>query len=429
MSTVVHQNDLNAVTTPSVAPETLSTEPRWKPWFCFIVMLAGLQAGFGHIMRLSQWGVNAGINCAVAEGDAWLHGRLDLAHEPGTDLVHNRRCDSGYVNGRVFNLLGPILSILTVVLAPINHALTGRTDFWLPWLYSLLVFWPLPIVGYVLFRRQAADSAWGAVLTASWLAGTAVLPNLFFASRGELGQIHHLMSQTGLLLLAADLLGRQRIWPALIGLAIATWSRQMTFLYALPLLFFAWRRARLAPALIGIAMIAAPLLTLNTLKFGNPLDFGYRYMYVGREDADVAKNCLDHGMFSIGFFPRNFKHMHLKLPEFDAGLMGLTPHVDWYGVSIWSTTPLLLMVLFAARQWWSDVRRRVLMLATLPVMTGILFYHDPGFIQFGYMRYALDFIPIWLVVIAPWTRGGWRTYFTIACTAWSMLYFSLLQFD
>ena len=77
------------------------------------------------------------------------------------------------------------------------------------------------------------------------LGGTAVLPNLYFSQKGYLGQIYHVVSQIGLLLIAADLLGRQRVWPSLIGLVITAWCRQMTLLYALPILWMAWRRKRL----------------------------------------------------------------------------------------------------------------------------------------------------------------------------------------
>ena len=94
-----------------------------------------------------------------------------------------------------------------------------------------------------------------------------------------------------------------------------------------------------------------------------------------------------------------------------------------YGTSIWITTPLLLWIFIAAGQWWRDPNCRVLMLSTLPVMLGLLCYHSPGFSAHGYSRFALDFLPIWLVVIARYAMNGWRTWFTLGCMAWSLLYF------
>jgi len=66
------------------------------------------------------------------------------------------------------------------------------------------------------------------------------------------------------------------------------------------------------------------------------------------------------------------------------------------------------------------------MLATLPILLAHLCYHSPGHLACGYNRFALDFLPVWLVVAAPWTRGDRRTWFTIGCTAWSVWYFANL---
>ena len=44
----------------------------------------------------------------------------------------------------------------------------------------------------------------------------------------------------------------------------------------------------------------------------------------------------------------------------------------------------------------------------------------------GYFPYALDFLPVWLVVIAPWAVEGWRRWFTLGCLAYSALYFNVL---
>lgn len=46
-----------------------------------------------------------------------------------------------------------------------------------------------------------------------------------------------------------------------------------------------------------------------------------------------------------------------------------------------------------------------------------------GYLELGYSRFALDFLPVWLAVVAPHTRGGWRAWFTLAAAAWGLLYF------
>jgi hypothetical protein len=33
---------------------------------------------------------------------------------------------------------------------------------------------------------------------------------------------------------------------------------------------------------------------------------------------------------------------------------------------------------------------------------------------------------VWLVVVAPWTDGPRRRWFTLACVAWSVFYFYMI---
>jgi hypothetical protein len=55
----------------------------------------------------------------------------------------------------------------------------------------------------------------------------------------------------------------------------------------------------------------------------------------------------------------------------------------------------------------------------------LLFYHGTGQRQYGYYRFALDFMPVWLVVAAPWLASGVRRWPTLACIAWSVAYFAM----
>ncbi len=422
---------------PIQAPDRMSPTVRetrrWYVLGCFLLMLAAIQVSLGPKIQLSQWILSSegmGGNAGVAEGVSWLNGRLDLPHEGGPD-PQSRKHDTAYFpkTDQVFNVFPPLIPILTVLLRPLHAWLGYPQEFWAPFTYTWLVFWPLPIVGFLVFRRQTGDPIWAAVLTLGWMGGTAVLPNLHGAVGGLLGPVDHVVSQVGLLILAADILGRRRIWPALIGLLIATYTRQMTCLYALPLIWVAARKGRreLVTCFVGLAIIATPLLALNYSKFGNPLGFGYRYIYAGREDGDMGKRCLETGTFSLEFIPENAYYMHVAPPAVYVSPTQIRfCETNNYGTSIWITTPLLVFVILSAPSWWRDGSRRILMLGTLPVLLGLLCYHSPGFIEHGYSRFALDFLPVWLLVIAPETRGRLRTWFTLGCIAWSLLYFQAI---
>jgi hypothetical protein len=290
---------------------------------------------------------------------------------------------------------------------------------------------------------------------------------------GSLYYINHVLAVVGLLIFAADLLGRRRIWLAAIGLGLAVWSRQMTCLYAIPLLWLAWRgpapagsaadgaragrgstrsepETEGAPPVSGVGdrppgpsahgrrplrnlwvaaacvlVIAAVPMILNTLKFGNPFYSGYSLLYEGRT-GPIAQRA--HREF---FGPSHIKMhavaMNLSFPSWDLRGGTLYPvTVGVEGASIWFTSPLLLGVLVTIPSWWRDRSRRVLMLGTLPVIAGLMCYHTTGSGESGYYRYSLDFIPLWLVVIAPYTEGRRGVVLTLACLAYSALYFNIL---
>lgn len=446
-------NTTNTPTQPAAPGRPAVKEPTWRVVACFVLTLVAIQLVAGPKIRLSQWQVEADSNAAVAEGTAWLKGRLDLppmrhdrldwsyapsegfAERPDSRL-HDTACSPD--GAKCFNVFPPLMAFLTVALAPLHGLVRHPEGMWLPQAFVLLIFWPLPIVGFIVFYRRTRDSAWAGLLTLAWIAGTAVLPNLHEARTGLLGQIHHVVSQVGLLIFAADMLGRRRIWPSIIGIAIATYTRQITFLYGLPLLWVAWQRGRrdVVLALLGLAAVASPLLILNHLKFGNPLEFGYHRIYVGRETDYMGARCIQYGTFNPRFVwgvdggHGNFYYLHLAPPRVELSLTEIKiSDNNQNGQSIWLTNPLLLLVLLGARQWWSDKKSRILMLGTLPVMLGVLCYHSPGYMEHGYSRFALDFMPIWLLVIAPQTKGRLRTWFTLACTAWSLLYFQAIVPD
>ncbi len=416
-------NDL-AGRLPSIA------EPAWRTAACLLLTLAAIQLALGPKIQLSQWTVTAHDNAALAEGAAWLDGRLDIPH-PGRDAAHDRMHDTAYFDGKVFNVFPPMMTLLTVLLAPLHRMLIGDAGQWLQTPFVLAVYWPLPLLGFLVFRKQVGDSAWAGLLTLAWMGGTAVLPNLAFARTGYLGQINHVLSQTGLLLVAADIVGRKRIWPGLIGLAISAWSRQMTALYALPLLFVARGRRRLGLCLAGVAVIAAPLLTLNYLKFGNPLDFGYQHIYVNRSEEPMADRCRDFGVFSSRFIGENLWYIFFAPPtveDISPTNVKIEP-VNSMGTGLFATTPLAMYMFLGARGWWPDRNRRLLVFGSAAVIVGLLFYHSPGYLQSGYNRFALDFLPVWFVVFAGQTRGEWRTWLTLACAAYSLLYFQAIVPD
>lgn len=387
---------------------------------CLLLLLIGLHVTIGPALQLTKWRVNGGVNPALLEAQAWHAGRMTLEGRPA---------DTALYDGKVYSVHPPwfvLLSYAALSLARL-FPYVPQGEFYPAW-YVLAVALPLPFVGFWAFRQVLRNAAWAAVLTFYWLVGTPTLPQLILCNDGSINGLNHVLSTPGLMLIAGDLLGRRRMWPAAIGLVIAIWSRPHLVFFGLAALWVAWsvkeaRRRNLV--IIGTALVISvgTLMALNWIKFDSPFETGYRYIYDYRPDSHLGRRALTYGVVSPHFLKENAYCMNLAPPDFRLTSHGIVPENNEYGVAIWFTSPLLLGAFLGVRGWWSDRAGRALMLASLPVVGTFLMYHWRGASTSGYFAYSSDFAPLWLVVIAAWTAVGWRRTFTLACLGWSALYF------
>ncbi len=363
------------------------------------------------------------------------------------------------VGDRKYNVVGYAFVLISFIGTMLSEAVgAGPDTFWGP-IYALLVAMPIPIAAFGAFRARIGHSGWAAVLAFMLIAGTSLRPVLTVCKNGDLYDINHAIAVTGLLILAADLLGRRRIWPAAIGLALAVWSRQMTCFYAIPILWLAWRpqsspgrsagqsttvhsqstgeaglgakvqnpaaRSRLSLAIFGVAMVAALPMTMSFIKLGNPLDSGYPQLYGDRENQISVDGRTQ--LWGFRWYPRHLVAMNATVPDIDMRNHSIYfDNTDREGCSIWVSSPILLAVFLTAGRWWRDPASRVLMLSSFVVILGLWGYHTTASYQAGFYRYSLDFIPIWLMVIAPHVMTKRATPWTLAAMAWSALYFHTL---
>jgi hypothetical protein len=415
--------------TPSPATTEIGNRVRW------VIILALLYCAclvtLGPTVQFSQWYIGPDNNQAAAEAEAWLDGRLTL---PG------RGGDTALYNGQVYNIFPPLLTVICFVYYGATSWLNDGMPlvFFTP-LYVLIVAAPIPLLAYYAFRRSGADTHWAAVLAFYAIAGTCLWPvaGMLGGNAAMVGDnraawiysIQHILAQTGLAIILIDLLGRRRMWLAGLGLLIATWSRQTCFLYCLPILWIAWnqpqRRRALILAAIPIAITIALPAGLNWAKFGNPLETGYRHIF----DVDNPNRRIvlgadgDVHLFGLGHVPGHAKEMFLVPPQIFTTHQGL--RITGWGprTALWYGSPLFLFALIDARRWWRDSVRRVLMLATIPVIFVGLMWHGPIEGSSGYYRYTLDYSLIWMAAITPWTTGPTRRWIVLACLAWSVFYF------
>jgi hypothetical protein len=204
------------------------------------------------------------------------------------------------------------------------------------------------------------------------------------------------------------MIGR-RLFTAGLALGCALLSRQMSIFYG-PLLLLIWfrdgepvfriGRERIAGlVLLGIPVFAALVayFTYNYWRFGDPLETGYRFITL---DSELLKSRMDqYGLWNKAYAVFNFFYFFLQGFHVDfakpqqIALVGLDPA----GSSFLAASPWLLLMFFARRDL-----RTLLVVLMMAAFTGLLlFYHSNGFSQYNTQRYALDWLPAALLIMAP----------------------------
>ncbi|MCB9853554.1 MAG: hypothetical protein H6819_10695 [Phycisphaerales bacterium] len=376
----------------------------------------------GPNVRFSAWSMSPEQNPASSEGMRWVEGYKDLPG-PNTDVAHYK--------GHYYNIFPPLWPILCYAFFSFQTWAIGGPPVMYPLVTNLLISVPLPLLVFWAFRQTGVRPAWAAMLAFQLFAGTCMWTVGTGMHRAWIYSLQLILANTGIAMVAAGLLGRQRFWLAGIGVIIASWCRQTTLAYALAVIVLAWRSERRGKALLqaGIPLfiaMAVPMV-LNQIKFDSPFETGYRYIFDPVGDPNSTLGVYDEDgkltVFSPRFVPRHLYSMWLDLPSIDFTFEGLRIEGNKGGNAIWFATPLLLLAFVDAKKWWADPRRRWLMLSTFPIIVAHLFYHGPVIGQPGMYRYSLDFVLIWLIAVAPETTSGRRQGFAVISLGWSVLYF------
>jgi hypothetical protein len=154
---------------------------------------------------------------------------------------------------------------------------------------------------------------------------------------------------------------------------------------------------RLVPFAAPVLALAVIAVVYNTVRFGEPAEFGHTYLDV-RQQAQIER----HGLFSYQYLARNLAVAFTLMPE----LPGKAPwvQVSGHGLAIWVTTPLLGLLLWPKQR---DAVHRALWLTVAFVAVPTFFYQNSGWLQFGY-RFSLDYMPFLILLLAVGGRRfGW----------------------
>jgi len=165
---------------------------------------------------------------------------------------------------------------------------------------------------------------------------------------------------------------------------------------------------------IPCVVVGIALMWFNSARFGNPFEFGHRFLLDGTRDSIV-----DHGMFSFWFLPRNLAAALTNVPQ----LIPEFPYVKitGHGISLLATTPILFYLLWprkASVDAASAGRYRLSLHTTLWIAVACtaapgLLYQNSGWFQFGY-RFALDYMPMLFLLLAVDERRHSRLFYSLA---------------
>ncbi|MCH8966738.1 MAG: hypothetical protein IID43_03600 [Planctomycetes bacterium] len=400
----------------------MKTKARRTRWFGAVVVLLT----FVTLLEARLWRPGTVFvdrnNVQIGEAQAWLAGRTDLPE---------RLWDTALKDGRVVSHFPPMFSFIATGLVPIFHGVPH-------WFVVLFVALPVPLLAYVLFLGRGDSPRWAALGAIGFMFGTSAYPVIDSLLRGcSPYLVNQALATIGLLILLIEYFGRRRVWLAGFGVIVATLSRQLSIFYLIPLAWMAWqdgegpiRRGRcLTLTIIGLVVVAVPLV-MNTIKFGHPLDSGYKYVYADRAQDNFSRDAAQYGIFSFHYVPRNLYYANLGFPRLHEIQMAGKPEFhlrpNRMGTGIWWTTPLLLWLFLDFPRIVRDPRSRYLLLATALVAGGLMFYHSTGFEQRGFNRYSLDYLPALMAMVAPSCFASRRRWISVGMIAWSVIYFRWL---
>lgn len=176
---------------------------------------------------------------------------------------------------------------------------------------------------------------------------------------------------------------------------------------------------------IPVAAVLALLAWHNAARFGDPFEFGHRYLAIAWRDR------IDrYGLFSLHYLGKNLGVVLASLPFSGGPGPDAAPfRVNAHGLALWITSPFYLCALLP-RPLPRARRRTVLALsATALAIFGLdLCYQNTGWIQFGY-RFSNDFAIFVFAVIALRKAPLRWPFWTLCAIAIAVNAFGALTFQ
>ena len=385
---------------------------------------------------LTVYGLTAGISLGrhslaphfVYLAESFLHGHLDLLHVPDPPY------DLTIVEGQWYVSFPPLPAVLMLPLVALRGLAVSDIAF-----SVALGALSIPLFYLVLSRLGICGSGVRVWLCVLLGLGT---PLWYCSALGSVWYTAHVAAVVCLCLYALEVVGRNRPFWAGLWLCLGFLARAPVLL-AFPLsvapgLLQARGRRQAAQFMLMFLLGAAPGLlaqaAYNYARFGNPLEFGYRWM---NSPGQLVDRQVAWGQFSVHFLPENLYTLLVRPPLVSLAPLRVSP--DPWGMGLLLTCPALSLALrrlrfrmrrvlgwderglpdYVPRQRSTEVfpglcaafARRMrhlrrldalylgLWLAVASVLVPSLLYFNTGSYQFGY-RFALDWLPLGVLLVA-----------------------------
>jgi len=324
-------------------------------------------------------------NLAVFQAEAFLKGNLH---------IEAYFWDTAHYKNNYYVTYPPFPALLVTPLVAIGGSAINS------WLVSFVVSCLSMFVLYRILHQYMGNSKGKVWVFLAFFFGSPYWYVLITST--YIYSFAHVICTALVLLLLLELSGKQRLGWIAFYWSMAFMTRQMTLFYGILIIYFvlsnnpphAYRKL----AFIGLifALVTISYLLLNYIRFDNPLETGYSYLdYAGTIKARVEA----HGLFSYKYFFFNFYHMLVKGHNliFSGPELLRVTGVDLFGTSILAASPF---VLFAVKSDLPQKMKIYFWITFVLILTGLLFYHNNGWMQVNGQRFALDFLPILIVLIA-----------------------------
>jgi hypothetical protein len=167
-----------------------------------------------------------------------------------------------------------------------------------------------------------------------------------------------------------------------------------------------------------LVVFAAGMMWMNQVRFGSPFEFGHSHLWNNRVNAWVSK----WGLFHPHYLMQNLEAAFLRGPTIS--LHPLRVGFDGHGMSIFLTTPLLLLLPWPRRRARLS---RALWASVVAVALPALFYQNDGYYQFGY-RFSLDWMPFLFLLLAVGGRRMTRGFYLLGLAGVAMGLWGALVF-